>query len=334
MESALLPTTPVAALLFLLLCCCAAPAGAEKRWGEPSTSTCVRRRHAEVGAFCGLRDDGLHVCDPTASYCESNSTRVSVPTCVPLVAIGGSCTAPQQCYRHWENAHCLNGRCHLLWHRQGESCNAGDGTEECFSFACKSGICADHDYRAVGAACSMDGLRDVCTPGLVCANKVCAVPKDNGTMCSHDYECRGKCSNRTGCIDPYVQPVGAPCLSNDHCALGLCSMSADGFGVCMEPPPEMHIPCKSNEDCMVDGGSDKYSCECDVKNKGWFCKRRWSMPDYTVGKCVLASGWGACEDLYIRTTMETVRKQALYMWSSAPRAAISVAATVALVLVL
>eukprot|EP00727_Mastigamoeba_balamuthi_P012598 m51a1_g7961 hypothetical protein (329) ;mRNA; r:226672-227780 len=318
--------TPSSVITALLLLGCAAHA-----------STCDQKRHADVGEFCGHGADGLYVCDPLTSYCNNQSASVSDWRCAPLVATGGNCTASEQCARHWEDGYCEKNRCKLKWVRLGESCTT-DYT--CMSNYCKNGVCGVPDYKTIGSACHSRGNLDDCSPGLVCRESVCTVPKPNGTACTDSEECRAKqCTDAHFCIDPYVQPVGGPCTSNTDCALGLCC--AVGFaakeyslGVCLEPPPEMHIPCKGDSDCETAGRPGAYSCECDVKNKGWFCKRKWTMPDYTISKCEDTKGWGACEDLWIKALMDNAKAEAYYMWmgdsGSANRVALPAAVLVAL----
>eukprot|EP00727_Mastigamoeba_balamuthi_P012599 m51a1_g7962 hypothetical protein (572) ;mRNA; r:228158-230977 len=297
-------------------------------WMGDSSSA---KRHADVGEFCGLGHDGLYVCDPTTSYCNNQSASVSDWRCVALVAPGGDCTASRQCQRHWEGAYCSEQhRCMFAWFHLGESCN---NSEMCLSGVCKNGVCSIPDYKTVGSACSSRDSRNMCATGLVCDKDICTVAKPNGTACTRDDEClSGQCYAHM-CLDEYVQPVGAPCYRDVYCALGICSGDFS-LGVCQEPPPEMHIPCKSDSDCETAGRPGAYSCECDVKNKGWFCKRKWTMPDYTVGKCGYAKGDAACEDIYIKYMSDTVKAEAYYMWmgDSSPANRVALPAAVLAVL--
>eukprot|EP00727_Mastigamoeba_balamuthi_P004743 m51a1_g14267 hypothetical protein (440) ;mRNA; f:308178-310719 len=157
------------------------------------------------------------------------------------------------------------------YHRLGESCKDG--------------------YNCLSGFCSKKGVVGLCKPGLKCFDNVCTQPKANGTACKKNAECRGFCSGDHVCIDPYVQPIGAPCQTASDCASGHCTLMVEPgstTGICLESPPSEHIPCRTSEDCLPDSNDSttgevvEYSCMCNADRHGFYCRKTVDKPDYSA----------------------------------------------------
>jgi hypothetical protein len=127
-------------------------------WGSGPTTAGVCIPPAPAGATCGAAIDALATFarqtgddrhPECAGYCAKGR-------CAAFVAVGGACTASEQCGR---DAHCAAGRCVA-----GPAAQAGE--------ACGQASCAGD---------------------LVCTNGVCGPPKSAGEACSAPGECAATC---------------------------------------------------------------------------------------------------------------------------------------------
>eukprot|EP00727_Mastigamoeba_balamuthi_P008965 m51a1_g4691 hypothetical protein (333) ;mRNA; f:194947-196364 len=290
----------VAAALALLACAEALGPRGSPRGADLAIPGCMQRHREGPGGLCGIAGDGAHVCDPARGWCSVAALSYT-GTCVALGPAGSPCQRAEQCQRFWEGARCEGGNCTGPAPRVGEACV---GDSDCRTGHCSQlKVCAAPEYSTAGENCSLDGSLGLCHPGLQCVDDACVQPKANGTFCSADEECRGFCSENRVCIEQYVQPTGAPCRDDSHCQSGIClwepSDPRNTSGVCRDPPPEVPIRCRTSGDCPTAYGARAYACECDVERQGWYCRRRWTQPDYGLLVCLQSRGAAECEQMAI-----------------------------------
>ncbi len=124
--------------------------------------------------------------------------------CGAVVAVGGACTSPLQCYGY--DVGCLGGTCKVLPNK-GQSCQAPDMTKGAMfgclmPFVCANGTCVDPP--GVGQPCPPQPGQ--CASGLQCdsTTNTCKGLPGNGEPCS------GSCAPNFTCNYSADKPVCAP----------------------------------------------------------------------------------------------------------------------------
>lgn len=156
--------------------------------------SCVSFPRVELGGSCAEAGSKC----AAGSFC---STATSVPTCVPQLGAGSTCTAAGQCSPELLcqlGSSSGSGTCRVL-PEPGEMCDPTDG------------LCVDNDTY--------------CDP----VSSTCATRKSPDASCAAGL--RSECNGYSVCVDGRCQPIPAPgetctealgCLHGEGCIVGHC----------------------------------------------------------------------------------------------------------------